>query len=220
MKTSLLFLLLLCAGCSANPLPQPVGGSCDYESSIGIATIISFEDNTPLASFTTDPSGKSMPGDFVYPLRSNFKTKVGAQYPAIFEQITSGSCTPYSLGIITAEDKESGAGIFLEFDKEGNPVAESVQKAAEISQIAKILEPKGLKLELCGQTVQGGVADYNFNLGERYAQKIRMTLQQRGVSDPQLRTISTGEKGCSPACSWLWDGTNGVCVSFSGLTQQ
>jgi hypothetical protein len=220
MKCSIILILLLCAGCSANPLPQPVGGSCDYDSSIGIATIISYDGDTPLASFTTRPSGKSIPGDFVYPVRLNFKTKVGAQYPAIFEQITSGSCTPYSLNIISAKNNDAGSGIFLEFDKEGNLATESAQKIAEISQVAKVLESKALKLELCGQTDHKGVADYNFSIGEKYAQQVRMILQQREVSATQFHTLSRGELGCSPSCSWLWDGTSGVCVSFSGLTPQ
>ncbi len=203
-------LILLYAGCS--PMPQPVGGSCEYETIIGVARLHP-KNGALFASF----SSKYLRDDSVTSVQFEIDRQrlisARLEHPAKLKRIISGSCTPYSLTLLGLDNGQHD-NIFIQLDKDGNLLTQAKQMVQQIGETYTRLQNEALTLHLCGQTHHTGSDEYNSNLGMRHTKLVAKVLQEEGVLAEQITMTSMGEYGCTPTCSTLHDNTNGVCISF------
>lgn len=208
-------LLILVVGCSQ----KMVGGACDYESRLGTAQVVA-QGEEPLARFIVAGKGfvntwvRYSP-DMLFPFYGKTASeREDVPYPARLSVITRGSCTPYRLTLLS--NQSFSQGIFFPVHEVATLQVEATQTLSEIATLYRRLAPVWPKLmiDVCGQTVQQGSSEYNFSLGNRYAQRAVDVLHGMNVPLGQLHVGSAGENPCPHSDVFLEETQNGVWVTF------
>ncbi len=147
-------------------------------------------------------------------LKQSTAGEIGSIYPAKLSIITEGSCTPYQLGLLATESYS--AGRFLPVNNNGHLSSETDQDIEQITTTFKQLAKHWpqLKLSVCGQTASKGTQEYNLHLGERYARRIALKLEQDGIPAELMRVTSSGELPCPDCTAFSDELQNGAWLSF------
>jgi hypothetical protein len=199
--------------CSCQPI---VGGSCSYETHIGLATIVKQQDNTFLARF--DPGQETLKQhtaplnpEMFFPVNPAGSTHIGDRLPAELAVITEGSCTPYQLTLLITRPHHTSS-IFIDFTENGQLTDRGQQKVKEIARLFLQLKKDrpAMNIRLCGQSQPQGTEEYNLFLSQRYSKNIADLLENTAVPHSRIIITAQGEHDC---CSMNYN-QNGVYVSF------
>jgi outer membrane protein OmpA-like peptidoglycan-associated protein len=211
-----LFCCLLPAASIAAPM---VGGSCSYETVIGVARIVSRHGEETDVRFDAGKRGfqtTHVPysSEMKFTLRQMLHGKRGTRYPAELSIITQGSCTPYNLNLLATEDYVRTR--FLSLNNEGQPDTATLLQTEQIAAtFTKVLKSwPQLRLNICGESSSARSSEYSQNLGEHYARLFQHKLEALGIAGDQIQLSSAGENSCSGDPLLISENRNGAWLNF------
>lgn len=179
-----------------------VGGSCHYDSYLGVAEVSRQADKDVQARFSPveqviTSTNFTWQADMIFPVKEpTAKSASTGFYPASLAIINSGTCPPYQLRLLASE--YFSQALFIPFSPDGNRTDIGQAKLRAATTLFTKLKPSWprLHMEICGQTAQEGSQEYNLNLSSRYAARIGQDLLSAGLKADQLHSLATGEHGC------------------------